>query len=70
MGTCDSTSMKKAQGNDLVEVSGEVRSETEKAYRFYDGKEYVWLPKSLCEWDKGAKEMTMPEWLAQDKGLI
>jgi hypothetical protein len=58
--------------SDLVDISGEVidSAGTEKAFRFYDGKIYVWLPKSLCEWDEEGKEMTMPEWLAKEKELI
>lgn len=56
--------------SDLVDISGEIRGETEKAYRFFDGSETIWLPKSQCEWDETAGIMTMPEWLAEDKGLI
>jgi hypothetical protein len=56
--------------SDLVDVSGEVKFETEKAFRFFDGKDLVWLPKSLCEWDENDKTMTMPEWIALEKGLI
>jgi hypothetical protein len=56
----------------LCDISGELVQpyETEKAYLFNDGTRTVWLPKSYCEWDPDAKEMTMPEWLAKDKGLI
>jgi hypothetical protein len=56
----------------LCDIAGELVSpfETEKAYRFYDGKVTVWLPKSQCEWDDLEKVMTMPEWLAKDKELI
>ncbi len=58
--------------NELVDIAGElVRPfETEKAYRFFDGKETVWLPKSLCEWYEDEGTMSMPEWLALEKGLI
>ena len=56
--------------SDLVDISGEIRGETERAWRFFDGTIYVWLPKSQCEWDENTHEMTMPQWLAQDKGLI
>ena len=56
--------------HDLVEVSGQVVGETEKAFRFYDGNSTVWLPKSQVEWDAETKEMTIPEWLALEKGLI
>lgn len=64
--------MKKAHGNDLIDIAGELIAprETEKAYHFYDGTTKVWLPKSQCEWDGEEKTMTMPEWLALEKGLI
>jgi hypothetical protein len=54
----------------LVDIAGEIRAETEKAYLFYDGTRTVWLPKSQCEWDKDDKTMTMEQWLAKDKELI
>ena len=54
----------------LVYISAEVQRETEKAYLFYDGTQKVWLPKSQCQWDADAKEMTMEEWLAKEKELI
>lgn len=53
---------------DLVDIAGEVKGETDLAYRFYDGSKTVWLPKSQVEWD--GKTMTMPEWLALDKEII
>lgn len=56
--------------NELVDISGEIQFETEKAYRFFDGDKTVWLPKSQCEWDPSDKTMTMPEWLAKEKELI
>lgn len=40
--------------NDLIDIAGEVRGETEKAYRFFDGERTVWLPKSQCEWGMSA----------------
>lgn len=55
---------------ELVDLAGEIRFETDLAYRFFDGTKTVWLPKSQCEWDKDAKEMTMPIWLATEKELI
>ena len=57
----------------MVDVVGELMApfETEKAYHFSaDGNETVWLPKSQCGWDEHTETMTMPEWLAIDKGLI
>lgn len=59
-----------SQTEEVVDVKGEVEGETDRAYRFNDGTRVVWLPKSQCEWDVGAAEMTMPLWLARDKELI
>ena len=56
--------------HDLIDLSGEIHGETERAWRFYDGKETAWLPKSLCEWDEESKTMTVPEWMAIEKGLV
>ena len=56
--------------SDLIDVAGTIVVETEKAYRFdYGGRDSVWLPKSQCEYDKDAKVMTTPEWLAIEKGI-
>lgn len=54
----------------LVDISGYVQGETEKAYRFNDGYQTIWLPKSQCEWDEDTRTMTMPEWLAIEKELV
>lgn len=56
--------------SNLIEVSGEIKQETEKAYRFYDGERTVWLPKSQCQWDEEEKTMTIPEWLVEKRKLI
>jgi len=58
--------------HDLVDISGELITpfQTEKAYRFFDGTRTEWLPKSQCEWDEIEKVMTMPEWLATEKGFL
>lgn len=56
--------------SDLVDIAGEIRGETEAAFRFHDGTRTVWLPKSQCEWDADAKTMVMPEWLATERELI
>lgn len=58
------------KNSEIVDVSGEIRGETEKAYRFFDGTKQVWLPKSQVEWDIDSKTMTMPLWLAMEKELI
>lgn len=56
--------------SDLVDIEGEVREPgTDLAIRFYDGQRTVWLPRSQIEiGDDGT--VTMPEWLAMEKGLI
>ena len=57
-----------------VEIDVGVRHETDKAYLVYDGKREVWIPKSQIV-DKLVQkgkivQITLPEWLAKDKGLI
>ena len=54
---------------DLIEIAGEVRAETDKALRIFDGKKSEWVPKSQVE-DNRDGTFTMPEWLAQEKGFI
>ena len=56
--------------SDLIDIAGEITAETEKAYRFFDGERYVWLPKSQCQWCEDDETMAMPEWLAKEKELI
>ena len=53
----------------LIDISGEVRGETDAALRIYDGARTEWVPKSQVE-DNGDGTFTMPEWLAKDKGFI
>lgn len=55
--------------HDLVDVSVILKHETDKAWLFSDGTKDVWIPKSQCEFD-GRQTVTMPEWLATDKGLV
>ena len=58
------------KNHDIIEIAGELRHETDKAYLLFDGDKKVWLPKAQCEWDEGSKTMQMPEWLAMERGLI
>ncbi len=53
----------------LIDIAGEIRGETAKAFRLYDGKRTEWVPKQFVE-DNGDGTFTMPEWLAQEKGFI
>lgn len=63
--------------SDLVDVTGEILIDdpSKKAIRFYDGVTRVWLPRSQIEvepHEDGGRlsVVTMPEWLALEKGLI
>jgi hypothetical protein len=53
----------------LTDIAAEIKGETEKAFRLFDGAKTEWVPKSQCE-DNGDGTFTMPEWLAKDKGFI
>lgn len=57
-------------GRELVEVAGEVRRDTDKAYHFFDGTRAEWIPKSQARYDASKRVMEMPEWLAKEKGFI
>ena len=61
--------MKQSGQSDLIEIAGDLRRETEKAFLIFDGDKEVWLPKSQVE-NNDDGTFTMPEWLAMDKGLI
>lgn len=54
----------------LIDIAGELRGETEKALRVYDGKTTDWVPKRYVEVDSSQTIFTMPEWLAKEKGFI
>ncbi len=53
----------------LIDISAEVKGESDKAFKLYDGAKTEWVPKSQVE-DNGDGTFTMPEWLAKDKGFI
>jgi hypothetical protein len=53
----------------LTDIEAEIRGETDKAIRLYDGAKTEWVPKSQVE-NNGDGTFTMPEWLAQNKGFI
>lgn len=62
--------------SNLVEVDVEVAHRTEKAVLVHTGnkEEAAWLPLSQIELHAsgvaGIETVVLPEWLAQDKGLI
>ena len=53
----------------LVDIDAELRGETEKAFRLFDGDRTEWVPKSQVE-NNGDDTFTMPEWLATEKGFV
>lgn len=63
--------------SDIIDLTLEILRETERAVHVHDGdeKKAVWLPKSQIEVDTtgqkpGVVVVTLPQWLARDKGLI
>lgn len=57
------------QRSNLCDIAGRVVRETEKAWLVDDGAREVWLAKSLVEKNPDGT-FTMPEWLANEKGLL
>lgn len=71
--------------SDLIDISVMLRHETQYAYLVADGRTEIkkgdtapselriWVPKSQCELDivgKSSGILTLPEWLALEKGFI
>lgn len=61
--------------SDIIDVSVMLHHETEKAWLVSDDGEKdngVWIPKSQAELEKDGNiyVLSLPEWLAKDKGLI
>jgi len=54
---------------ELIDIAAEIKAETDKAFRLYDGDRTEWVPKSQVEQNDDGT-FTMPEWLAKDKGFI
>jgi RNase P/RNase MRP subunit p29 len=53
----------------LVDIAGELRGETGKAYRIFDGAKTEWVPKSQAQLNDDGT-FTMPKWLAKERGFI
>jgi hypothetical protein len=62
--------------SDIIDIDGAIEARTEKAVLFHTGdkEQAAWLPLSQIEVDEtgvpGIVTVTLPEWLALDKGLI
>jgi hypothetical protein len=59
--------------HDLIDLTVILITETDKAILVDDGDNRVWLPKSKVEIEPrsdGSHTVTLPEWLAIDKGLV
>lgn len=56
--------------SDIVEVDGEVVRRTADAVLWDDGSIEVWLPLSQIEVNEESGTVSMPEWLAIEKGLV
>jgi len=55
--------------SDIIDIAAEIKGETDKAWRLYDGSRTEWVPKSQVEKNDDGT-FAMPEWLAKDKGFI
>jgi hypothetical protein len=72
--------------SDLIDITAELRQDRETSYAIWQGdyhdafdtkttswggprEKWIFLPKAHTEYD-GKNTFTMPEWLAQEKGLI
>jgi hypothetical protein len=57
----------------LADIDVEVLRETDKAWCVHDGVKSVWVPKSQAEIEITKDRigvLTLPEWLAVEKGLV
>lgn len=55
--------------SELFDMAAEIKGETDRAWRLFDGTKTEWVPKSQVE-NNGDGTFTMPEWLAKEKGFI
>lgn len=56
----------------LIDIACELKHETDRALLVDTGEGPIWLPKSQVEYykDRATEIVTMPHWLAKEKGLI
>ena len=57
---------------ELVDIECQVLIEKELSIRIDDGTKKVWLPRSQIEIEPNGRTaiVTMPRWLAEEKGLV
>lgn len=61
-------------GDDAIEVAVELLGQSDAAYRVKSEFETAWVPKSLSSLDLkpggSSGTITLPQWLAEKKGLV
>lgn len=57
--------------SNVADYEFEWRGETAHAIKVFDGDEIYWLPKSQIEYEEGegTVTVTIPDWLAREKGI-
>lgn len=55
--------------SELFDLAAQIKGETEKAWRLFDGTRTEWVPKLQVE-DNGDGTFAMPTWLAEEKGFV
>ena len=55
--------------SDIIDITADIKAETDKAWKLHDGTREEWVPKSQVEKNDDGT-FAMPEWLAKDKGFI
>lgn len=58
-----------AKPDELYDFAAQLRNETDKALLLFDGESEFWVPKSHTE-DNGDGTFTIPQWLAEKKGVV
>jgi len=61
--------MRRGNEYDYYEVQ-EFVTETNDAWKVIIENEAFWLPKSVCRYEPGDDEIEIPDWLAEERGLI
>jgi hypothetical protein len=59
---------------ETIEIAVETRNFTDRALLVFDGSAEVWIPRSLIEDYEGDGDtpvsITIPAWLAEERGLV